>query len=56
MKTWVSHICVFKWSLQYLDNLGKKDYNKISGTWFYHEFEGLILLITYLKTENVFFY
>ena len=56
MKIWVSHICVFKWSLQYLAKLLKKKYIKIAGTWCYYEFKGPILLITDLKTENKFFY
>ena len=56
MKIWVSHICVFKLSLQYLANLLKKKYIKIGGTSCYYEFKGPILLITDLKTENNFFY
>ena len=55
MKIWVSHICVFKWSLQYLANLLKKKYLKIGGTWCYYEFKGPILLITDLKKEIFFF-
>ena len=41
--------------LAILGEIAKKKYTKISGTWCYHEFKGPILLITDLKTENVFF-
>ena len=44
MRTWVSHICFYKWSLKYLFHFAKR-YEEISGTWSCHEFKGPTLLI-----------
>ena len=44
MKCWVSHICLYKCSLWYIADFAK-EYKKHTGTWYYHQFKGPILLI-----------
>ena len=54
MKTWVSHICFYKWSVKYLDTLEKKVFRKINGTWRHHEFKGPVLLLGNTNKQRYF--
>ena len=49
MKTWVSHICFYKWSLSDFDASAKKVFKKFNETWSNHEFKGPVLIV---RNEN----